>query len=136
MLGLVIECGSHVGGGDAQINARQLAPPILQYRDRLPTGTNGNWDLRNNAFFKPAALTSYGIACFADPRRCGQNNPQDEGSLQVNSCACEGPLFHDVEAYQHRACDIPRENHPGLFCVWLSGHRSGCRRGSVVLNTP
>lgn len=75
---------------------------MLQYRDRQPAGNFGNWDLRNNAFFKPAALTSFGVACFADERRCGRG-PTDEGSLEVSLCGFDGSL-----------------SYPGAVCrTWL-----------------
>ena len=65
-----------------QVEARVLPPPRLQYeRDLVPSGS-GAWDLRGIRFFVPMELPSYGIAAFADRRRCGRG-PDDPGSLDV-----------------------------------------------------
>jgi hypothetical protein len=64
-----------------QVKARLLPPPALVYDKPMNVGGLG-WDMRSSHFHKPAVMASYGIASFADFRRCGRGL-QDEGSLEV-----------------------------------------------------
>ena len=68
-----------------QVDARVLPPPKLIYSSLVDPGPGGSWDLRKVKFMRPAKLLAYGIASFADRRRCGRG-AEDPGSLQVQKC--------------------------------------------------
>lgn len=54
----------------------------------MQPGTTGAWNLRNVRFYRPATLTSFGVASFEEERVVGQFH--DPGSLMV--CCRPQPL--------------------------------------------